>query len=355
MNTHPKINNANGSGLLSHPDHQREQGTVKRGSVFDRIAKRVIELLEQGTIPWQKPWNVKRGFPCNLVSKRPYRGINVFLLHAMDYESPFWLTFHQALQLGANVRKGEKACPVVFWKQHETEDADTGEKIKIPLLRFYYVFNVAQCEGLGELPDPSSMTATTKPAEIVEKMPQRPDIKHGMAKAFYSPGGDFVGMPNRECFTGEDEYFSALFHELTHSTGHKSRLNRAAITEANSFGSEQYSREELIAEMGAAFLCGHAGIAERTLNNSAAYLQNWLTALQNDKTLIVQAAAQAQKAADFILGARRFSSPAPRRPCGRASARRLGCPPPTRYSVSRTNGGNHDGKAGGCPNGRTPA
>jgi len=117
-------------------------------------------------------------------------------------------------------------------------------------------------------------------------------------------------MPDRERFTGEDEYFSVLFHELTHSTGHASRLNRPTITEANGFGSQEYSKEELIAEMGAAFLCGVAGIGERTLNNSAAYLQNWLEALQNDKKLIVQAAAQAQKAADFILGTKFEEAPA---------------------------------------------
>jgi antirestriction protein ArdC len=295
---------------LQNRTEQLNTGGSKHSSVYDRITERVIELLNQGTIPWHKPWNVKRGFPRNLVSKKPYRGINVFLLHAMNYESPLWLTFHQAQQLGANVRKGEKACPVVFWKHYDTEDKTTGEKVKIPVLRFYHVFNMAQCEGINELPDPAPMTATTKPAEIVANMPQRPGIKHGMAKAFYSPGGDFVGMPNRERFTSEDEYFSALFHELTHSTGHESRLNRATVTEANGFGSDDYSREELIAEMGAAFLCGQSGIVERTLNNSAAYLQNWLTALQNDNKLIVQAAAQAQKAADFILGTKFEEAPA---------------------------------------------
>lgn len=307
MKTNTKQNQAPG---LQNRTEQLNTGGSKHSSVYDRITERVIELLSKGTIPWHKPWNVKRGFPRNLVSKKAYRGINVFLLHAMNYESPFWLTFHQAQQLGANVRRGEKACPVVFWKHYETKDKTSGETIKIPVLRFYYVFNVAQCEGMGELPDPAPMAATTKPAEIVDKMPQRPDIKHGMAKAFYSPGGDFVGMPNRERFTSEDEYFSVLFHELTHASGAAHRLNRPTITEANGFGSEEYSKEELIAEMGAAFLCGQAGIAERTLNNSAAYLQNWLEALRNDKTLIVQAAAQAQKAADFILGTKFEDAPA---------------------------------------------
>jgi antirestriction protein ArdC len=310
MNTHPKNNNANGSGLLSHPEQVSGQGTAKHNAVYDIITERVIALLEQGTVPWQKPFNVKRGFPRNLVSKKPYRGVNVFLLHAMHYESPFWLTFNQAQQLGAHIRKGEKACPVVFWKQLEVEDRGTHEIEKVPMLRFYHVWNVAQVEGLNELPDPAPMAPTTKPAEIVANMPQRPEIKFGMAKAFYSPAGDFVGMPNREHFASEDEMFSVLFHELTHSTGSKERLNRPTVTEAAGYGSEEYSKEELIAEMGAAFLCGQAGIVERTLNNSAAYLQNWLEALKNDRKLIVQAAAQAQKAADFILGTKFEEAPA---------------------------------------------
>jgi antirestriction protein ArdC len=296
------------SGAQSRPE---QVGTgSNRGSVYDQITERVIAMLEKGTVPWQKPFNVKRGFPRNLVSKKPYRGINVFLLHAMSYESPLWLTYHQAQELGAHIRKGEKACPVVFWKQHKVDDKHTGEKVNIPFLRYYFVFNVSQCEGLGELPDPTPMAVITKPAEIVANMPQRPLIKHGMASAFYSPAGDFVGMPDRERFTSEDEVFSVLYHELVHSTGAAHRLNRPTITEANGFGSEEYSKEELIAEMGAAFLCGVAGIGERTLNNSAAYIQNWLTALQNDHKLIVQAAGQAQKAADFILGTKFEEAPA---------------------------------------------
>jgi antirestriction protein ArdC len=310
MKTHPKNNNEQGSGLLSHPEQVSGQGTAKRGSVYDQITERVVELLTQGTIPWQKPFNVKRGFPRNLVSKKAYRGINVFLLHAMHYESPFWLTYHQAQELGAHIRKGEKACPVVFWKQLEVEDKETHDIEKIPMMRFYYVFNLAQVDGLQDVPAPEAQAIITKPAEIVANMPQRPVIKHGMAGAFYAPSEDFVGMPDRERFTSEDEYFAALFHELTHSTGHESRLNRPTITEANGFGSDEYSREELIAEMGAAFLCGQAGIGERTIKNSAAYIQNWLTKLQNDNKLIVQAAAQAQKAADFILGTKFEEAPA---------------------------------------------
>jgi antirestriction protein ArdC len=267
---------------------------------YERITERIVSLLEQGTVPWHKPWTVKTGLPRNLISKKPYRGINVFLLMAMSYESPHWLTFRQAIQLGGNVKKGEKSCPVVFWKRMKNEDEESDEPKKAPLLRLYHVFNTAQCEGLKDAPGEIQMLVT-KPAEIVAGMPQPPVVKHGMAQAFYSPHEDCVGMPERERFDGEAGYFATLFHELVHATGHEKRLKRASIAERNGFGSDPYCKEELIAELGSAFLCGYAGIVDRTIDNSAAYLEGWLKRFQNDRTLIVSAAAQAQKAADFIL------------------------------------------------------
>jgi antirestriction protein ArdC len=184
----------------------------------------------------------------------------------------------------------------------------------VPLARFYYCFNVAQCEGLKNDPTVgSSLTAPTKPEEIMANMPQRPAIKYGMRAAYYSPAEDVIGMPDRERFTDAGGFYSALYHEAIHSTGSKSRLKRPTLTESEGFGSNPYCKEELIAEMGAAFLCGQAGIEETTLENSAAYLQNWLKQLQNDKKLIVQAAAQAQRAADFILGVKHEEVPAEHR------------------------------------------
>jgi antirestriction protein ArdC len=178
------------------------------------------------------------------------------------------------------------------------------------------VFSVAQCDGLKNIPaqvTESPLSAPTKPEEIVGFMPKRPEIKHGMRKAFYSPGEDIIAMPDRARFEDERGYYGTLYHELIHATGHGSRLNRATLTESQGFGSNPYCKEELIAEMGAAFLCGQAGIAERTVENSAAYIQNWLQALQNDNKLIVQAAGQAQKAADFILGVKHEETPAEER------------------------------------------
>ena len=274
---------------------------------YERITERIVGLLEQGTVPWHKPWQITTGMPRNLVTQKPYRGINPFVLMSMGYESPNWLTYRQAVQLGGNVKKGEKGCPVVFWKQLQVTDEESGELEKIPFLRVYNVFNVAQCEKLKNVPvADESAFVVTEAAEIVANMPQPPAIQHGMTKAYYAPRNDTVGMPEPKCFKTEDGYHATLFHELVHSTGHEKRLKRQSITERNGFGSDPYCKEELVAELGSAFLCGQAGIAERTIDSSAGYIENWLKQLKNDKTLIVYAAAQAQKAADFILN-RKFA------------------------------------------------
>ncbi len=280
-----------------------------KADAYQMITDRVIALLEQGNIPWQKPWQSGDLMPRNLISKREYRGVNVFLLHAMSYESPFWLTFNQAKELGGNVKRGEKACPVVFWKWLDV--VEEGEAKRVPFLRYYSVFNVSQCEGISQdkIPSPSGSTREHSPIaeaeRIVDAMPKRPVIKPGLDRAYYSPSGDFVGMPAPESFRSAEDFHSVLFHELTHATGHESRLNRKGVSgtdgEWSAFGSTPYAKEELVAEMGAAFLCGQAGIVERTLNNSAAYVASWLERLKDDRKLVVHAAAQAQKAADFIL------------------------------------------------------
>lgn len=284
---------------------------------YEVITDRIIQLLERGTVPWQKPWKSNGGLPQNLVSKKHYRGMNTFLLHSMNYESHYWLTFKQALELGGNVRKGEKACPIIFWKRWEKENKETGEKSTIPMMRFYYVFNVAQCDGLKNLfGEPvTGETAPAVPAEvsgdyskaenILSGFKNSPAIKHGMSRAYYSPGGDYVGMPDNSKFTSIGHYYATLFHELTHSTGHVSRLARKTIVDCEfSFGDANYSKEELVAEMGSAFLCGLAGISEtgNIMENSAAYIANWLKALRNDKKLVIQAAGLAQKAVDHITG-----------------------------------------------------
>lgn len=278
--------------------------------VYDVINSRIMELLEQGTVPWRKPWNAESNMPKNLISRKDYRGVNVFLLSCMPYSSPYWLTFKQVQDRGGYVRKGEKSTPVVFWKWIDKEDADTqdneitGTKGKVPLLRYYSVFNLDQVEGI-KTPEPQEVIKEFNPIqkadEIIADMPLRPDIRHGGNRAYYSPSNDYIQLPHQHTFQSPEEYYSTAFHELAHATGHTSRVGRKSILEPSYFGSHEYSKEELVAEMGAAFLCGHTGIENRTIENSAAYIQGWLRKLKDDRTLLIHAAAQAQKAADFIL------------------------------------------------------
>jgi antirestriction protein ArdC len=277
-------------------------------SVYDLVTARILQQLEQGTAPWRKPWGGPMRTPRNLTTLKPYRGINVFLLACQGYDAPFWLTYRQAQELGGHVRQGEKGSPVVFWKEWETTDKESGEPAKIPVLRHYSVFHVSQCEGIGHLvPSVKVVDNPNPPIErcetVVGAMPSAPAIRNDLDSAFYRPSQDMVGMPPRARFDSSESYYATLFHELTHSTGHASRLNRPGIADPARFGSQPYGREELIAEMGAAFLCAHTGIETATLDNSASYIAGWIRAIRQDKTLVVTAAAQAQKAADYVLGA----------------------------------------------------
>ena len=272
--------------------------------VYQMITDRLVAMLEDGTAPWGKPWTGGSD-PANLVSRREYSGINYFLLACSSYSSPYWLTYKQAQDLGGHVRKGEKGTPVIFWKILEKKNA-TGEESgeKVPLLRYYTVFNAEQCEGI-KVPDACAATHHNDPIDAAEAvqlaMPNRPIVTIGGARAFYSPARDSVTVPEMARYKHPEAYYSTLFHELGHSTGHETRLNRPGVAEQHFFGDAEYSREELVAEMAAAFLCGHCGIESAVIENSAAYLQSWIKALRGDKKLAITAAAQAQKAADYIL------------------------------------------------------
>jgi len=278
--------------------------------VYELINNKIMELLQQGTVPWRKSWHAVSNYPKNLISKKEYRGINIFLLGCQQYSNPYWLTFKQCQDRGGHVRKGEKSTPVIFWKWIDRKGADDADQEetkngKVPLLRYYNVFNIEQVEGITAPPSPETITNPFSPIEraeqIIAGMPLRPDIRHGGNEACYSPVLDYVKLPEPSAFQSPEEYYSTTFHELTHSTGHASRVGRKGILEPSYFGSHEYSKEELVAEMGAAFLCGVAGIENRTIENSAAYIAGWLKALKNDKKLLVMAAAQAQHASDYIL------------------------------------------------------
>jgi antirestriction protein ArdC len=271
-------------------------------SVYSIVTEQILKQLESGVAPWQRPW--KTQVPKNLASGRGYRGINVFLLSSSGYGSPYWLTYKQATERGGHVRKGEHGTKVVFWKigtrDVENADGETNEKTSV-LLRYYTVFNVEQCEGIAA-PDAERVVNPIEECDrIVRQMPNPPPMEQD-GRAWYRPSTDTVGMPSRNAFNSAEEFYSTLFHELTHSTGHTKRIGRDGIEKLNTFGSESYSKEELIAEMGAAMLCGVAGIERITLSNSAAYLRSWIDVLKSDSRMVVSAASQAQKAADYIQG-----------------------------------------------------
>ena len=292
-------------------------------SVYEVITSRIMNQLESGVAPWQKPWKARgRGaLPRNLVSDREYRGINVWILLSSGYASPHWLTFRQARELGGHVRQGETGLPVVYWKfgTREIQDGDEIIEKKSVLCRYYTVFNLEQCEGI---PSPEKHTEPAPDlnpieacANIVDGWATKPRIQHGGDRASYHKLQDCIRMPMMADFDHGEAYYSTLFHELTHSTGHPSRLNRSTLMDAESFGDENYSREELIAEMGAAFLCGITGIENKTINNSSSYLQSWLEVLRSDSRLVLVAAGQAQKAVDLILS-RLALSDADQQPAG---------------------------------------
>lgn len=308
---------------MSHTisDVPTSSGLGKHTGSFDlysEITRQITDMLQKGVVPWRSPilGQGKVGFPKNLDSKKPYRGVNVFILaftaFAHGYGSSYWLTFKQANAAGGSVKKGEKSSMVVFWKRFEVEDKDTGEKKQIPVMRYYRVFNVEQCEGIHS-PDaatftPMPFTPIEAAEHLVEGYTDGPVIEHGGTQAFYRPSTDIVKIPEAGRFSSNEEYYATLLHELSHSTGAKKRLNRELDKNLKPFGSADYGKEELIAEMSAAFLCGHAGINPAVVQNQAAYISGWLGRLKQDSKLIVHAAAAGQRAADWIRGQRTWET-----------------------------------------------
>ena len=243
------------------------------------------------------------------MTKKPYRGINVLLTgieaSMQGYADTRWLTYRQAQAKGGQVRRGEKGLSIIFWKMLKKEDFETGELSAVPLLRYYTVFNVEQCDWEKPLEVESKPTEhhPHHMAEAIQKgYVAGPEVKYGGGSAFYQHIPDSVHLPTKESFNTSEGYYATLFHELCHSTGHPSRLNREGFSTSVKFGSAVYSREELVAEMGAAFLMGEAGLASATEANSASYIDGWLGKFKGDKRLVITAAGAGQKAADRILG-----------------------------------------------------
>lgn len=274
--------------------------------IYAAVTDRIIRQLEAGCIPWNKPWGGMEGGAVSGTTGKPYSLLNQMILG----KPGMYFTFNQIQNLGGHVRKGEKSQMVVFWKQIPTKEQDnqTGEQREklVPMLRYYSVFHQDQIDGLNLAPveKPKELITHPRADHIITDYILRSGVKleHRIGdEAYYSPSADQVILPMMEQFHSTAEYYSTAFHELTHSTGHRSRLDRLRATAH--FGNESYSKEELVAEIGAAALMNHVGLeTTSTLRNSAAYIQSWLAALRNDKRMIVTASGAASRAFEYITG-----------------------------------------------------
>jgi len=275
-------------------------------NVYEVITERILEQLEAGVVPWRRPWEQVESK--NITTGKKYRGINAITLPGGWYG-----TFAQVKALGGHVKKGAHGFPVVFFsfpdhaKEKEEEKEEGKEEGRTaPIIRYYHVFRLEDCEGIDLKPFTAEegKTSSIETAEtIVLEMQSRPKIVEKSGKeAFYCPSTDTVQVPNRSQFPRIEEFYSTLFHELSHSTGHENRLCRKTLTAAAAFGSSDYGKEELVAEFGASFLCGEARIDNTTVKNSASYIDSWKKVIKADSKLVLQAAGLGQKAADYILG-----------------------------------------------------
>jgi len=294
-------------------------------AAYEKITNQIIEALEQGDIPWEKPWNTLGSAPQSVHGKR-YRGFNAiwldFVQNRQGYKDCRWITYNQAKKQGGQVRKGEKSQAVTLWMQSYNHESSCPVKKsnqpcknirkakcqRFMIMRYYSVFNVEQVDGLDLKPmDPGTLNdfdPIEAAVEVIADYQEREgiDINWNGDAAYYSPDLDQVTVPNSRTFRSIESYYSTVFHELAHSTGHKSRLNRKDSNKVVRFGDPLYAQEELVAEMTNAFLGGETGVtSEVEADQRVAYIQSWLKALRNDKKMVVMAAAQAQKAADLIL------------------------------------------------------
>lgn len=289
------------------------QKSDRKLDVYQMVTDRIISALESRTIPWRKTWK-GLGPARNYVSKHAYTGINAILTNLSPYTTPYFLTIKQTNALGGKIKKGSKSLPIVFWKvryKDENEKFYSGEEAedltnmqKIFLARYHRVFNIEDVTGIDfHIPGLDHDHDFIPLCEqMIDFMPNRPEIRIGGNVAYYAPPIDTVQMPTLSQFDSPEAYYATFFHELVHSTGHTSRLHRDEVMGKVRFGSLEYSQEELVAEMGSAFLCNHVGIeTPETFENATAYIQGWLSKLQDDKRFIFRAAKEAQKAAEYII------------------------------------------------------
>jgi len=269
--------------------------------IYQEVTNQIISALESGKLPpWVKPWSGGDGIPRNAVSNRPYSGTNALLLWLNDYSDSRYLTYKQAQAVGANVRKGEHGHKVVFFKPLHVKNNETEEEKTIPILRQFTVFNVSQIERLpAEFTLPAAPVNIHVSLEAADKLMSQAKMEHGKAKACYVPSIDIIHMPDAGTFKSPSDYYATALHELTHWTSHACRLNR---TLGKRFGDKQYAAEELIAELGSAFLCAELGIDGQLQH--ANYIQSWLEVMKADKRAIFTASSHARQAHEFITGKR---------------------------------------------------
>lgn len=286
--------------------------------IFEKVTSQIISLLEKGIVPWRRPWTVNGAAPKNALSKKPYNGTNRFVLmvSALEagYSSPYWGTYKQVQELGGTIRKGEHGTPIIFAKPVDRKDQETGEiktdkngdPVRCWIWRYSTVFNIEQTT----VPAPEDPSAPAVPVPVPEDARaaalaylarEKIEFSEGGDRASYRPITDSITVPAASQYTNGAEYLSTIYHEIVHSTGIETRLNRYQSTDPIRFGNEVYAKEELVAEIGAAFCCAAYGIDQSTIENSTAYIGGWLKALKNDRQMVITAASAAEKACKFII------------------------------------------------------
>jgi len=277
--------------------------------IYQTVTNRILDQLQSGTVPWRKTWTT--GLPKSLTSGKEYRGINILILGMTTHTSRYWVTYREALKHQGHVRKGERATPVVYWKWRTPEEMQkqrvkAGKDDVAPCVPFVNaVFNLDQVEGVRSPDDDvpqDGPKALDFAAKLLDPMPDKPAIRHSaMFQPAYSRLTDDVLMPHLQQFESEPEYYATLFHEIVHSTGHSKRLNRFKKTDGEF--EKRYSFEELVAECGAAFLCGIAGIQNPDTDAlQAGYIENWMEVFERDNRVLLRAASAAQRAVDYVRG-----------------------------------------------------
>jgi len=268
---------------------------MNRKEVFSDINDRILERLKQGIVPWKKSWT--SGVPRNFITKKPYHGLNFLSLAMQDFPSPYYLSFLQCKQKQGSIIKGSSGNIILYWDIKELSKEVDGEveTKKIPFMKWSYIFNLAQTT-LYE--DTSDENLIVECEDLIRRIEPKPVIRHNTMRCYYTPDEDYISLPKISDFDNDGEYYSALFHELIHWTGHPKRLNRFTSAMPDK---QEYSFEELVAEIGSAYLCAMCGISPKVIDNQAAYLQGWMNLAFEEENLFVKATLKAQEAVNYLI------------------------------------------------------